>query len=207
MIHNVEDKQSALNEELLNQNPKQEYLLSTLKVLLAKGAQVNSQNENGQSPLHLYLTRDVPTPVIELLLSKGADVTIKDNSGQTPLHHAVSNVAATHAKLLLDNKADPNSQDNEGRTPLHIAASYKLSSLGEKNPCIGVLLSYNANLNLQDKQGNTPLHLAARTGNRHTAAYLVEHGGKGSLRIKNKRNRLPVQEGIYDYLESQTYNS
>lgn len=53
-----------------------------VKLLLAYNADVNSQEYNGDTPLH-YAVRYAPT-LIPLLLEAGADMTIKNNAGQTP---------------------------------------------------------------------------------------------------------------------------
>jgi ankyrin repeat protein len=63
-------------------NADKENSFETVKLLLAKGAKVNIQDENGKSPLMfaaIYHDKDV----VKLLLDAGADTTLKDNWGKT----------------------------------------------------------------------------------------------------------------------------
>lgn len=54
-----------------------------IELLLAKGANVNIQKNDGYTPLHLAAARD-NIAMVEFLITKGADVTIKNNAGETP---------------------------------------------------------------------------------------------------------------------------
>ena len=55
---------------------------SSCKVLLRAGANVNSTNAFGETPLHIAAIYDRHN-VIELLLKEGADETIVNNHGET----------------------------------------------------------------------------------------------------------------------------
>lgn len=68
--------------------------------LIAKGADANTQNEDGTTPLHAAayaaVSRPSPTsrtvtPVIDALILSGANVNLRDVAGHTPLHTAVWN--------------------------------------------------------------------------------------------------------------------
>ena len=78
---------------------------------------VNTKDENGQTPLHLAaLVNDYEK--VQMLLNSGADVNAKNNSNYTPLHYAANEDAHEIAELLLKNGADIKAQDEYGYTPL-----------------------------------------------------------------------------------------
>lgn len=59
--------------------------IKKVKNLIAQGADVNTRNEFGETPLHLAQSKEMA----EFLLSKGADIHDKDNElGMTPLFNA-----------------------------------------------------------------------------------------------------------------------
>jgi len=73
--------------------------------LLTKGAAVNVQGPDGQTPLFFALNR---TDTTQLLLSKGADVNAMDKVGMTPLCKAAAAGNKKLVELLLAYGADVN---------------------------------------------------------------------------------------------------
>ncbi len=55
-----------------------------IRLLLAKGADVNVKDNAGETPLH-SAAMNGSVDVTTLLLANGADVNAKDNQGRTPL--------------------------------------------------------------------------------------------------------------------------
>jgi ankyrin repeat protein len=75
-------------------------LLSTLvKLLLEKGAEVDSTDAGGRTPLS-WAARNGHEGVVKLLLEKGAEVDSKENGGRTPLWWAARNGHEAVVKLL-----------------------------------------------------------------------------------------------------------
>lgn len=68
--------------------------------LLKFGADVNSENEFGRTPLHLA-AYGCKLEAALLLLMHGADPNKQDSKGDTPLHDAVFHDAFEIAELLL----------------------------------------------------------------------------------------------------------
>jgi ankyrin repeat protein len=60
-----------------------------VRVLLDRGATVNSENNLGQTPLHIvsegaYTSQEDAVRIAQLLLKHGADITAQDNNHETP---------------------------------------------------------------------------------------------------------------------------
>lgn len=128
--------------------------LAMIKLLLDRGAEVDTRDHLGRTSLHLgsWFGPDV----VRFLLENGADTSARDINGYTPLHTAVRHSKET-TKVLLEKGADVNARDDNGSTPLHVAAE---SSRGVVN----LLLEHGASVATRDNAGQTPLHLATRDG-------------------------------------------
>ena len=91
-----------------------------VKVLIAKGADVNAKNEYGETPLH-WAAEANAAEIAKMLIAKGAEVNAKSKRGSTPLHFAASENAAEVAKVLIAKGAEVNAKSRHGDTPLDIA--------------------------------------------------------------------------------------
>lgn len=76
-----------------------------MHLLLSNGANVNVQNANGQTPLHIAAQHGHIGIVRLLLASKFIDVNIQDHRGATPLHLASENGHAMVVTLLVEHNA------------------------------------------------------------------------------------------------------
>ncbi|KAL1895475.1 hypothetical protein Sste5346_005283 [Sporothrix stenoceras] len=70
-----------------------------VKLLLEKGADIDSKDNCGQTPLSWVAERGREA-VVKLLLENGADADLKDRSGRTPLWYAAQNGYEAIVKLL-----------------------------------------------------------------------------------------------------------
>lgn len=112
---------------------------ATIKLLLDKGAKVNSMDHDGKTPLMSAAINEAPR-VIELLLSKGALINAQDNRGWTALMYAADWNRTAVIKVLAERGADLNLKNARGNTALDVAkaknqsaAAYALlKSLGAK---------------------------------------------------------------------------
>lgn len=103
--------------------------LSGVKLLLAHGADVQSKNQCGRTPL-FYASHP---EVAHTLLAAGADIHERDNFHCTPLHTQLlhrpdKTIHPTQIfgcrKILIELGLDPEATDNEGLTPYQCAAAY-----------------------------------------------------------------------------------
>ncbi len=91
------------------------------KLLIDKGANVNTTNKMGGTPIGACtMGRGRFLDVAELLIEHGAQINVRDKNGPTALHKSVINGQPKMIELLLENGADPTIKSN-GQTPLDLA--------------------------------------------------------------------------------------
>jgi ankyrin repeat protein len=130
---------TTLLHKATTENDKQE-----VERLLKEGANVNSKNSDGETPLH----KAVSAEMAELLISAGADMeAIEDHENFTPLRQASANGALDVVKTLISRGAKVDSADKNGSTALHWAVAFGNLPVAE------LLLSKGANPNA--KAANT----------------------------------------------------
>lgn len=86
-----------------------------LRYLIGKGADVNSQDRKGVTPLQLASNLGWIEGV-EILVGSKARTDEANDAGETPLISAVHQRNTTLIKILLDGGADPDRADNSGRS-------------------------------------------------------------------------------------------
>lgn len=133
------------------------------KLLIEKGANVNSKDKYGDTPLHAAILQG-NIEIAKLLLKNGADINAKDNSGFTVMHNCHSPEVVAY---LIEKGADINARDRLGLTPLHWAVKQGYQATVE------LLIEYKADINIQDNYGNIPLHFTKDIG---IGALLIEKG-------------------------------
>ena len=87
----------------------------SVKQLCERGAEVDSKNRNGSTPL-LEAAASGNIEAIKTLLAYGANINHQNNRGLSALMLAVSNNHKAVVALLLEQGADMRLQDNEGYT-------------------------------------------------------------------------------------------
>ncbi|XP_032982279.1 transient receptor potential cation channel subfamily A member 1 isoform X1 [Rhinolophus ferrumequinum] len=140
--------------------------------LISVGADINSTDSEGRSPL-LLATASASWNVVNLLLSKGAHVDIKDHLGRNFLHLTVQQpyglknlqpefMQMQHIKeLVMD-------EDNDGCTPLHYACRQGVPV------SVNNLLDFNVSIHSKSKDKKSPLHFAASYGRINTCQRLLQ---------------------------------
>lgn len=149
-------------------------------------ADVNSQGENGTTPLHTtYPT--VNAAFIEPLMDTGADINLQDESSRSPLQYAMRDGAVV--KLVLDAGADVNYRDRWGERQLH-AAYYQEQYRYEG---VKFLLEAGAEVNCRDEYGRPPLFRVFDYGGSEMepmAEIFILHGAVVDLLGANGRSAL-----------------
>jgi ankyrin repeat protein len=95
--------------------------LTWTRFLIAKGANVNSRDGNGATPLQLAANLGFQEGVEELVANK-ADVDQPNDAGETPLITALHRHDVAMMRVLLKAGANPDRADNSGRSARDYAA-------------------------------------------------------------------------------------
>jgi hypothetical protein len=136
------------------------------RLLLKRGAEVDTKDEYGRTPLVALLERidfrvegggDSPVPpyapYARLLIEAGADVNAPSETG-TPLNLVIRIQDLELARLLLERGARANQEDAFGGTPLMIAVSDGNADI------VQMLLKAHADVSRRDEHGQTALSIA-----------------------------------------------
>jgi ankyrin repeat protein len=166
--------------------------IEVVDLLLSKGAQVQSKDATGRTPLMLAANRGhlaALSVLIKAMHGEGLDE--KDEQGWTALHHAVS-MAYRSLKVvhrLLDKGARPDAKDHRGVSVLMLAAKG-----GYSGPIRALLkhLPKATLLNERDEDGRTALHYVAEhysyKGHVTVMQELLEAGADATVRDKEGRD-------------------
>lgn len=157
-------------------------------LLLDNGAQVNSRDIAGLTPLHHAVAR---IDVVTLLLDRGAEVDAVSDRDFTPLHYAVSNgVSIEIITLLLTRGAQVDASNEEGFTSLH----YEVMN-GANIDVLTLLLTRGAQVNMADASGLTALHYATET-NSNVMRLLLTRGA--NVNAQTLRGDSPLHYVVFN---------
>ena len=124
------------------------------KLLIAEGAMLDHQDNNGQSPVLAaickYVNKPVHTECIEVLLAAGADVHTSTFRQQTALHMAARRGLLDVCQCLLKYGANLEQFDSWGLAPIHDAAAK-----GKTNVVESMIVEYGMSVDHLDSDNNT----------------------------------------------------
>ncbi|KAL7296064.1 hypothetical protein TKK_0010618 [Trichogramma kaykai] len=170
---------TPLNLALLNDNAR------VMTLLLERGADPNSTNEEGQTPLHVVCRRQGdPEKLVKKFLrineksSHPVRVDARDRLGHTPLHLALMEGNAEVAKFLLKRGANPNLANYLGLTCLHIICQKENDDDDSARMLFKIADKQRRRVEVdaRDNKGNTPLHLAMSYGHKNLIGLLLRRG-------------------------------
>lgn len=153
------------------------------KRLLDAGADANSQDNTGRTPLHAAVAADAMGVFQILLRNRATNLNARMHEGTTPLILAARLAIEGMVEDLINADADINAADNSGKTALHWAAAVN------NVDAVNILLAHGANRDAQDDKDETPLFLAAREGSYEACKALLD--SFANREITDHMDRLP----------------
>jgi hypothetical protein len=122
-----------------------------VKLFLALGANVNTENKYGSTPL-ILATYGRHLDIVEYLIDHGADVNVKNEDGNTPLWWAANEGHTELVRCLIDKGADVNAKGEYGYTPLFNAG------FNGNLEVFKYLIENGANVNIKSNNGYTLIY-------------------------------------------------
>lgn len=157
-----------LNQELANAILGND--AERVKLLIAKGADVNGRDTQGYAPIHTA-ARNRISPLVELLADHGADVNARDSDGFTALLHAINRNHVPTIEMLAKKGAALDLGTTGGIAPLTWA-------IGDgKYYAAKALIETGANVNsTSGPEGVTPLMTTATQLTAQTRVGYISQG-------------------------------
>lgn len=135
-------------------------------ILTNNKVNVNSQNNQGNTPLIEAILNNDDITVSNLLKEKSLEINKQDNNGYTGLIHAVNTDNEYLIKTLLNHNAKMEIEDNNGNRALTIAVWQN------KRTLVRLLIDNGAKTDIKTNSGKTLLDLAEERNNKSMIDYL-----------------------------------
>lgn len=139
-------------------------------ILIDAGADINAQDKDGSTTLHIATLRG-HTDIVRILIATGANPNARNRNDSTALHLVASSLLRDRtniALILIKNGADINARDDYGETALHKAARAGYTEIAL------ALIASRADLTIQNQDGKTALNIACRLKHWHDVEPMLD---------------------------------
>ena len=160
--------------------------MELVRMLIQEGADVNAQDEDGESPLHGAMARNDNYNVARTLIENGAELSSRAIDGKTPFHNIFNNTIS-HV-WMRDEWLENMQPDSEAMSITHFLAWSSKSTVEIFQR--GHLYD-DADLLSTDNLGRTCLHFAASRGNLGVLSYLLKQVSLEDVEKKDIQGRTP----------------
>ncbi|KGO68901.1 hypothetical protein PITC_077300 [Penicillium italicum] len=174
----IQEWESPLKMACYLESPGREPMLD---LLLQHGADINLENEAGETMLFAFIDGrlDDSVDLIRELCKRGAVANYLDLNHDTPLHLCQS--SEDMVKVLLEYGGDVDAANLIGHTPLFYH---------DKVPALKQLLAHGADPNIEDYIGYRPLTKLVSSGNYDAVKFLIDHGADPNYELPYGRTNL-----------------
>jgi hypothetical protein len=157
--------------------------LVLVSFLIGHGADIESRNELGQTPLYRAAVRG-HIEIVRYLLEHGAQAQGADYQGVTleqAIEHSRFITNESGRRELLELVMSPEQKKKNKQLILEAA-------FGNYGAVQNLVEHEEADVNARDEHGDTPLIVAARNGQRPVVIFLLEHGADSALTNEQGKN-------------------
>ena len=154
-----------------------------VKNLIRKGADINSTDSQGRTPLILAVENS-QSSAVGVLLKSNAELAVTDASGNNPLLIAVRRGDSKSVYLLVQAGINVNSRDLEDNTPLHIALAKRNFSMTQ------TLIHLGADVHVKNRDGRTAIDLANKTKNKNIKKIIRSAKEMEQVQIAVRKNNV-----------------
>lgn len=166
-INAYSKKEKIFNSNALNFSSANGNFEITHALILA-GADINSQDDTGLSPL-MSASYMGNSKIVKLLIENDVTVDLKDKQGYTALMFASNSGSNDVVKVLLENGANVNCMDNMNSTPIMFAAQHGFDEI------VKTLLKAGADKNIKGTHGLNAIGFAEQNSLEKTIKILNEN--------------------------------
>lgn len=158
----------------------------SFKLLVDRGKGLDSQDSDGDTPLHILSRSEdsLSLQKLQLIVASQAATNLLNKKTYTPIMVAISHNNQSGVRILLDGGASLTIKSAGGYTAMHWAAKWGMLD------CIHILLEKVEDLEDRIIDGSTALILAATRGHWNTTKLLLGHGANPDARSLSGKHFL-----------------